>query len=225
MVHPQKNENLTTNYKNLKTEFNKVKTENRKLLKHRQNSDGLVQTQESVTSENLKADYHEDSNQSTEQATMSSLLLSLSSLTSRAPPLTPERTDPPPASPATHPPAHHSTTPAYPPPSSTSGSTATAARERICLHSPQCTTRTPRPPPPDKCTILVHNESKYHEHVGSHAGVPHQLGQTHEYCMRIEYVNYGCEDCKWYKKWGELHGYPDINPWDFKEHRQPLTYL
>jgi hypothetical protein len=41
---------------------------------------------------------------------------------------------------------------------------------------------------------------------------------THEYCMRIEYENYGCENCLWYKWWGEKHGFPDINPWSFREH-------
>ena len=217
-----KNESLATNYKNLKTDLNKVKNENRKLLKNRPNSIDHVQTQ--VTSENLKAEYEEDLNQNTQPTTSSQL--SLSSISLRAPPLTPDRKVPSPPSPVTPPPApaHPSTTPPCTPPGSTSGSTATAARERICLHSPQCTTRSPRPPPPDKCTILVHSGSKYHEYMVSHVGVPHQLGLTHEYCMRIDYENYGCEDCKWFKKWGELHGYPDINPWDFKEHRQPLTY-
>ena len=80
-------------------------------------------------------------------------------------------------------------------------------------------------PAPDKCTVLVHHGSEYHEHMNSQAGVPHQLGETHEYCMRIDYETYGCEQCKWFKRWGELNSYPDINPWTFKEHRQPLTNL
>ena len=95
----------------------------------------------------------------------------------------------------------------------------------VCSHSPQCTTRQPRSPPSEKCSILVHHGSDYHKHIQSQAGVPYQLGMTHEYCMRIEYENYGCDGCKWFKRWGELHGYPDLNPWAFKEHRQPMTYL
>ena len=30
----------------------------------------------------------------------------------------------------------------------------------------------------------------------------------------ISINDYGCSDCIWFKKWGELHGYPDL--WPFK---------
>ena len=105
--------------------------------------------------------------------------------------------------------------PSQPTPCSSTGPTTG------CLHIPQCVERQPRPPPPEKCSILVHPGSKYHEHMVSESGVPSRFW-THEYCMRIEYENYGCEECIWFKWWGQLHGYPDINPWTFKEHLFPL---
>ena len=121
-------------------------------------------------------------------------------------------------SPSLSPPS--TTLPTTPPSQSESGSSST----RICSHSSQCIIRQPKQPPADKCNFLVHKSSKYHEHMASEEGVPARYN-THEYCMRIEYENYGCADCIWFKWWGELHGYPDINPWNFKEHLQPLTHL
>ena len=203
-----KNENLSNNYRSMKTELNRVKNENKKLVKNNKqrslSQNGLVKTHETTTLDPQKSDHEEDSNQNNLPSKSSQSSPSLRS------PATPARLSP-------------TTTPPCTPPIATSCSAA--ANEGFCLHSPQCTTRQPRPPPPDKCTILVHHGSKYHEHMDNQIGVPHQLGVTHEYCMRIDYENYGCEECKWFKKWGELHGYPDINPWSFKEHRQPLTYL
>ena len=108
--------------------------------------------------------------------------------------------------------------PSQPTPCSSTGPTLHTTG---CLHIPQCVERQPRPPPPEKCSILVHPGSKYHEHMVSESGVPSRFW-THEYCMRIEYENYGCEECIWFKWWGQLHGYPDINPWTFKEHLFPL---
>ena len=96
--------------------------------------------------------------------------------------------------------------------------------EAFCHHSPQCVLRQPKPPPAEKCKVLIHPGSNYHEHIISERGVPSRFS-THDYCMRIEYENYGCQDCVWFKWWGELHGYPDINPWDFKEHLEPLIGL
>ena len=58
------------------------------------------------------------------------------------------------------------------------------------------------------CLLLLeeiymhHAGSLYHEHIASESGVPSRYN-THEYCMRIEYENYGCEDCIWFKWWGE----------------------
>ena len=94
----------------------------------------------------------------------------------------------------------------------------------LCSHSPHCVIRQPHPPPPDKCSVMQHSGSLYHEHMVSEMGVPSRYN-THEYCMRIEYQNYGCDNCIWFKWWGELHGYPDINPWSFREHLEPVTHL
>ena len=93
----------------------------------------------------------------------------------------------------------------------------------ICPHSTQCIERQPKPPPPEKCSILQHTGSKYHEHLASSGGVPARY-HTHKDCMMIDHHNYGCRDCVWYKWWGELHGYPDINPWDFKKHLNPSEW-
>ena len=93
----------------------------------------------------------------------------------------------------------------------------------VCLHTVQCVARQPRPPPPEKCTILVNHRSKYHEHMVSKDGVPSRYG-THDYCMRIDHNNYGCEECVWYKWWGELHGYPDTSPWRYQKHVDPSKW-
>ena len=82
-------------------------------------------------------------------------------------------------------------------------------KDQFCQHQPQCILRQPKPPPPQKCSILVHNGSKYHEHFLT--SVPARYG-PHENCMAVAYENYGCSDCIWFKKWGELHGYPDLWP-------------
>ena len=223
-----KNENLTITNKNMKIELNKVKNENKKLLKNKnqrsQSQNRFVQTLKSDTSKIQMSDYEEDSNQNMTPS-RSSKMCPTSSSPSRAPAFSSVVADPCLKSPATPPRASHGTTTPCSPTNASSGSKATVVHEGICQHSPQCTVRQPKPPPLDKCTVLVHHGSEYHEHMKSQGGVPHQLGETHEYCMRIDYENYGCEDCKWFKRWGELHGYPDINPWIFKEHRQPLTYL
>ena len=187
-----KNENLAVNNKNIKAELNKVKNENKKLLRNK--------TQQSKASETQKSDLIEDANHN--------MLLSESS---RPLPNSPGVADPSRTSLATPTCPSPSRTPPGTPPNASSCSTATVGSEGSCSHSPQCTTRQPRPPPPNKCTILVHTGSGYHEHMASQPGVPHQLGDTHEYCMRVDYVNYGCEQCKWFKRWGELHGFPDIN--------------
>ena len=81
--------------------------------------------------------------------------------------------------------------------------------DNICTHQPQCTVRQPKPPPADKCSVLVHEGSKYHEHFLT--SVPARYG-PHDNCMAVEYENYGCSDCIWFKKWGQLHGYPDLWP-------------
>ena len=49
------------------------------------------------------------------------------------------------------------------------------------------------------------------------AGVPGRY-PGHEKCMNAYSNNYGCDDCIWLKWFGEIHGYPDINPADFKKY-------
>ena len=220
-------ENLTTNIKNVRTELQRVKNESKKLLKNKIKS---IPISDVVETEN--ADEHDDLNRNIPPETK--LASCSSSLTKNDLPGTPSKTpctashdrlsSPSPRSPPVTPPR------ALPIAAAAAGlpsmaSSNISSSSQICSHSLQCVIRQPMPPPPDKCTILVHDGSKYHEHMDSQAGVPYQLGGTHEYCMRIDYENYGCEDCIWNKKWGELHGFPDINPWTFQEHRQPLTYL
>jgi hypothetical protein len=79
---------------------------------------------------------------------------------------------------------------------------STSAPNVSCSHTPQGAVRQPRRPHPDKCSVMHHAGSLYHEHIASESGVPSRYN-THEYCMRIEYKNYGCEDCIWLKWWGE----------------------
>ena len=57
--------------------------------------------------------------------------------------------------------------------------------------------------------------SRYHDNLqsGPH-GVPGCYG-PHDDCMAVDNVNYGCSGCIWHKKWGELHGYPDLYPWKY----------
>ena len=55
------------------------------------------------------------------------------------------------------------------------------------------------------------------------AGVPGWYG-GHERCFSIDNDNYGCEDCVWLKWHGDVHGYPDINPWDFKKYLAPSDW-
>jgi hypothetical protein len=50
--------------------------------------------------------------------------------------------------------------------------------------------------------------------------IPGQFG-GHKRCYSIDNKNYGCENCVWQKWYGELYGYPDINPWEFKKHLEP----
>ena len=83
-----------------------------------------------------------------------------------------------------------------------------------------CVTRQPYPPPYPSITHIVNESSKYHEHMMSRAGVPGRY-PGHERCMNAYSNNYGCEDCVWLKWHGELHGYPDIHPADFKKYLEP----
>ena len=105
------------------------------------------------------------------------------------------------------------TPPGTPPPRSSASPACTTPPAHLCQHTPQCAQRQPKPPPPDKSSVLVHMGSMYHEHFMSH-GVPARYG-PHDDCMAVDYKNYGCGDCIWFKRWGELHGYPDLSPWKY----------
>ena len=86
-----------------------------------------------------------------------------------------------------------------------------------CNHTPVCVTRQPHPPPYPSITHIVNERSKYHKHMMSSAGVPGRY-PGHEKCMNAYSNNYGCNDCIWLKWFGEIHGYPDIHPADFKKY-------
>ena len=84
-----------------------------------------------------------------------------------------------------------------------------------CPHSVQCVLRQPIPPPFPLVTHLVNYQSNYHDRVMRRD--PNRYG-GHDRCFSVDHINYGCEDCVWLKWYGDLHGYPDINPWDFKKY-------
>lgn len=92
-----------------------------------------------------------------------------------------------------------------------------------CKHVPVCVIRQPLPPPFPSITHIFNERSKYHEHMMSQAGVPGRY-PGHEKCMDAYSKNYGCEDCVWLKWHGELHGYPDIHPSDFKKYLEPAEW-
>ena len=101
------------------------------------------------------------------------------------------------------------------PPSPPSPSKASSDAPAPCKHTPQCTARQPLPPPVPSMIPLVNYHSLYHQKM--HAGEL-DWGSTCSYCMRIDYERYGCDSCVWIKCFGELHGYPDVNPYDFKKY-------
>ena len=229
-----KAENLSSNTQALKAEVSKLKKENNRLEKSAKKGtiSNNKQLQSSSLSPSLDSSHELLNNNLLKPCTHSSSLLSLSSSNSPPSPsntihsstsvttnnslnLQTSSSDPLSTSPTSP-----SATLLTPPSTSESSSSST----KKCTHESQCVIRQPKQPPPDKCKILVHKGSKYHVHMDSEEGVPARYN-THDYCMRIEYENYGCADCIWFKWWGELHGYPDINPWSFKEHLEPVTYL
>ena len=90
-----------------------------------------------------------------------------------------------------------------------------------CWHTPQCIVRQPRPPPLPGLTHIKNNDSQYHVHMMSKAGVPGAYG-GHDSCLNASSSkNYGCDSCVWFKWHGQLHGYPDINPHDYKKYMEP----
>ena len=61
---------------------------------------------------------------------------------------------------------------------------------------------------------LVNMSSMYHKKI-----MAGQLdwGSTCAYCMRIDYEKYGCDSCVWIKCFGDLHGFPDLDPYYYKK--------
>jgi hypothetical protein len=84
-----------------------------------------------------------------------------------------------------------------------------------CSHTRQCIIRQPFPPPLPCIMPLVNEYSLYH--VKTMAGEL-DWGRTCSYCMRIDYEKYVCDSCVWIKCYGELHGFPDADPYDFKRY-------
>jgi hypothetical protein len=84
-----------------------------------------------------------------------------------------------------------------------------------CSHTQQCIIREPFPPPLPALAPLVNEYSLYHRKTM--AGEL-DWGSTCWYCMRIDYEKYGCDSCVWINCFGELHGFPDIAPHDYKDH-------
>ena len=153
-----------------------------------------------------------------EAATFSTIISPSSSLSTSCPALSLPSTSqstPNPRSSLQSPPRPVSphTPPGTPPPRSTASPASTPPPPHLCQHTPQCVQRQPKPPPPEKSSVLVHTGSLYHEHFMSH-GVPARYG-PHDDCMAVDNNNYGCGDCIWFKRWGELHGYPDLTPWKY----------
>ena len=91
----------------------------------------------------------------------------------------------------------------------------TSSSSSNCSHSQQCIIRQPFPPPLPTLTPLENEYSLYHKKIM--AGEL-DWGSTCWYCMRIEYEKYGCDSCVWIKCFGELHGYPDVAPHDYRKH-------
>ena len=89
-----------------------------------------------------------------------------------------------------------------------------------CQHSPQCVIRQPYPPPSPLLPHIVHEVSKYHEHM-MNKNVDELTGCIS--CFSIDNDNYGCDKCTWLKWWykwhGERHGLPDIHQSVYKKYQ------
>ena len=88
-----------------------------------------------------------------------------------------------------------------------------------CRHQTQCTIRQPRTPPFPSITFLINEKSNYHLHMMAKSA--DEFAGCFR-CFFIEHENYGCDDCTWLKWWlkwhGELHGFPDVSPWSYKQY-------
>ena len=98
-----------------------------------------------------------------------------------------------------------------------SGSSSQNPKFNHCTHEPQCLIRQPIPHLFPLIAYLVNHTSLYHEKLQGKGG--REYGDMPDLCKAIEYERYGCESCIWKKHFWTLHGYPDINPWDFKQYQ------
>ena len=90
----------------------------------------------------------------------------------------------------------------------------------VCKHAVQCVIRQPYPPPSPSMPFIVHEVSKYHEHM---------MNKTQDdltgclKCFSVDNENYGCDKCTWLKWWfkwhGLRHGFPDIHPSVYKKYQ------
>jgi len=92
---------------------------------------------------------------------------------------------------------------------------------RNCHHSQQCVIRQPFPPPLPSLTFLKDDTSLYHKHMMGKKFMIPGIYSTHGKCMETDDINQGCSNCRWFKKFGEKHGLPDINPLRYRKHLQP----
>ena len=89
----------------------------------------------------------------------------------------------------------------------------------VCTHAPQCVIRQPFSPPFPSITFLHNENTKYHDHMMQWS--KKEFAGCFK-CFSVENENYGCADCRWLKFWykrnGEMHGFPDMDPWIYKKY-------
>ena len=90
----------------------------------------------------------------------------------------------------------------------------------FCEHPTQCVIRQPYPPPSPSFPYLVHEVSRYHEHM-MEKSADDLAGCIN--CFSVNNENYGCDKCTWLKWWfkwhGDRHGLPDIHPSVYKKYQ------
>ena len=92
--------------------------------------------------------------------------------------------------------------------------------QNFCQHPTQCVLRQPYPPPSPSFPYLVHEVSRYHEHM-MEKNADDLAGCIT--CFSVNNDNYGCDKCTWLKWWfkwhGDRHGLPDIHPSVYKKYQ------
>ena len=95
----------------------------------------------------------------------------------------------------------------------------TGADTSTCVHTPQCVSRQPYPPPSPSMPYIFHEVSKYHLHMMTKSD--EDLTGCLK-CFSVENENYGCDKCTWLKWWfkwhGVRHGLPDIHPSNYSKY-------